>query len=111
MWPAIWVSQSEQLVMLFAKWRGSMAEPWAYSVSHGQFLLRLHRESPRSLFVWCKNCQRVSFASHWREAAVQLSVGSSGHVTLLDGQHLSVSCGAVFAAETEAFDVQLPAGA
>jgi len=108
MWPASWISDDQHLAMLFTKWRGSRAEAWAYNVSHGQFLLRLHRLASHSLFIWCKSCQYVSFASHWSDSAVQVA-SSSGQVVLSDHEYLSVSCGAVFAAETDGYDIQFPA--
>jgi hypothetical protein len=111
MWPAIWVSSEPEIHELLVRWHGSMAQAWAYSVSHGQFLLRLHRGAPRSLFVYCKACHQVRFESHWQDSAITLSAGPAHQFTLADREYLNVSCLAVFVAETENYDVQFPMGA
>ena len=106
MWPATWETEEERVRAQIAKWQGSMAEPWAYTVSHGQFLLRLHRQTPESLFIWCKNCRNVRFGSSWQKSDIQLEGTGSGAVSLTDDGNLNVSCASVHVTENDSYDVE-----
>jgi hypothetical protein len=93
----------EDISLLVRDWQGCRVEAWEYSVSHGQFLVRVHREDPNdifSLFLLCKNCYRVNFISHWINSNLEISIsqGELGTVWLLkDADNLSVTSGALFA--------------
>jgi hypothetical protein len=106
MWPAIWEAEGERIRELLEKWQGATAEAWGYTVSHGQFLLRLHRHSPKSLFVWCKDCRSVQFASSWQDSDVRLERNPGGVLLATDGENLNVSCASVHAVESEDYDVK-----
>ena len=106
MWPANWESEEERVQVLLEEWRGSMAEAWAYTVSHGQFLLRLHRQSEESLFVWFKNCRNVQFAPSWQASSVKLERNADGALLATDGGNLNVSCASIQVAENDGFDVE-----
>jgi hypothetical protein len=93
----------DEIALLISEWQGCRAQAWEYTVSHGQFLIRLRREddpNDLSLFLWCKNCHRVNFTSHWINSNLEVSTsqGEYGTVWLLkDTDNLSVSSGALFA--------------
>jgi hypothetical protein len=93
----------EEISLLICEWKGSRAQAWEYTVSHGQFLVRLHRDDDPddlSLFLWCKGCYRVNFTSHWVNSNLEISKsqGEYGTVWLLkDADNLSVSSSALFA--------------
>lgn len=106
MWPGNWESDEEEIEALLKRWQGSMAEAWAYTVSHGQFLLRLHRQSEESLFVWFKGCRSVQFAPSWQESNVKLESNPGGILLATDGGNLNVSCTSIHVAVTEGYDVE-----
>ena len=91
------------------RYQGAAAQPWEYSVSHSQFLLRIYREDDLkgltlvSFYLWMKDCDRVSFFGLWRGANIQIEErrGEYGPRFLVsDCEHVVVDCGAVFAAES-----------
>ena len=108
MWPKIWIQTNPGNQTLLQKWQGSVAEPWAYSVSHSQFLLRLHRNSQESLFVWCKGCSQVSFQEHWTSANLSVSGESDQELKVIDDPHLSIICSAAYVAETDEYNITFP---
>ena len=107
MWPQSWIKGREEVLRELRNWEGATAQGWAYSVSHSQFLVRLHREKDLkgtplvSLYLWLKNCDRVSFSDVWRGAniSIQEIKGQYGQEFIVtDEGRLHVQCGAVFAA-------------
>jgi hypothetical protein len=107
MWPSHWTENDDELNGLLHRWRGANAQAWEYSVSHGQLLIRLHREETNpipSAYILCKNCHSVHFESGWKGADMSFTVapGSYGPLyTFTDGKRLTVVCGAAFGAETD----------
>jgi hypothetical protein len=114
-WPFDWISDPDQVSALLQKWRGATAQGWAYSVSHGQLLIRVHWEEEPvklfSLFLYFKNCSRVAFDDTWRNFELKITEveGKFGpEIEATDASRLSVRCGGgPFAYETESF-LQLP---
>jgi len=97
-------------------WRGGMARAWAYSVSHSQLLIRVHREQTpvdiRSLFLYIKGCSRVSFLESWRNVSFTIKevAGDSGtEYEISDADRCIIRCGVrPVVCETESYDVKLP---
>ena len=94
------------------KWAGGVAQGWAYSVSHSQLLIRLFREegqqrSRTSLYLYLKDCNKVTFTDTWRDANITIEEipGRFGtEYILTDGDRFYVHCGVTpFAAESEEF--------
>jgi hypothetical protein len=114
-WHPNWISDPAQVSALLAKWRGATAQGWAYSVSHSQLLIRVHWERKPvdvfSLFLYFKNCSRVSFDDTWPNFDLKVTemAGKFGReVEATDADRLFVHCCAgPFAYETEAF-LKLP---
>jgi hypothetical protein len=107
MWPQSWIRGKTEVLRQLHGYQGATAQPWEYSVSHSQFVLRIHREEDLkglalvSFYLWMKNCDQVSFFGLWREANIQIEErqGKYGpRFVVSDGEHLVVDCGAVFAA-------------
>jgi hypothetical protein len=112
MWPQNWIEGKDEVLRELRRWEGATAQSWAYSVSHSQFLVRLYREeelkqaSPRSLYLYLKSCDRVSFTNLWHSAKIQIKEtnGKTGpKFVVSDGDRLFVQCGATFAAESGEF--------
>ena len=110
MWPREWISGVPAVRSELEKWEGCIAQGWAYSVSHSQLLIRLHREeeSPRtSLYLYLKDCYKVSFFDIWRD--VNITIGEQPgefetEYVLTDGDRFYTHCGAPpFVAESEEF--------
>ena len=115
MWLANLTRSDKELLGLIQRWKGSRVQPWEYSVSHGQLLVRFHRDGPSpipSFYLYCKDCHSVQFESHWVGADVHLSTSSGKYglqITVVDGDHLRVICGAVAGVESEEFiSIPLP---
>ena len=114
MWPEHWIKGLDVQKELH-RWKGtdSVAQGWAYSVSHSQLLVRIYRQqgsgspSRTSLYLYLKDCYRVSFHDIWRDVCVRIEekpgkFGSEFIVT--DGDRLFVHCGVCpFAAESSEF--------
>jgi hypothetical protein len=113
MWPQSWIKGKEDVLRELKHWEGAKAQAWAYSVSHGQFLVRLYREeghqkheSPSSLYMYLKVCDRVEFDSLWRDAHIHIDEKKGEHgpeFIVSDGNRLSITCGAVFATVSQEF--------
>jgi hypothetical protein len=113
MWPQSWITKKDDVARALSAWDGAMAEPWEYSVSHKQFLLRLHHlgnSAAGSLFVFCKACDDVAFKSSWHGARVVLGEKKGQlrpEFQLTDGERLNVRAGAIFAASSPDYHVSL----
>lgn len=109
MWLGRVTEDEKGLAQLLERWRGSKGQPWEYSVSHGQLLVRFFREGSNSIssfYLYCKNCHSVQFQDHWVNADVRVSTSRGRHgplVTIVDGNSLRVVCGAAFGVESEEF--------
>jgi hypothetical protein len=113
MWPEHWIEGIENVQLELRRWKGAVGQGWAYSVSHSQLLVRVYREeaggtrSPTSLWLYLKDCYRVSFQDLWRGADIQIEQrpGKYGpEFIVTDGDRLFVHCGVrPFAAESLEF--------
>src|SRR5260221_3842881 len=115
MWFANLTRSDRELLDLIQRWKGSRVQAWEYSVSHGQLLVRFHREGSNpipSLYLYCKNCHSVQFESHWVGADVRFSTSPGKYgpqITVVDGNHLHVVCGYVGGVESEEYiSIPLP---
>jgi len=109
MWPSKWTKTAEELAKLLEHWDGAKAEVWEYSSHHGQLLIRFFREgthASHSLYLLCKDCRTVHFQAYWLNMQVRVNLksesGTSAHF-VSDGDRLRVECGAVSAAQSDAF--------
>lgn len=104
MWPSVWFPVESEFLPLMDRCQGLIGQPWAYSTSHGQFLVRFYREGSESgIYLYCKDCDALRFDSSWREARPTLHFvqGPTGHrIEIQDGERLKVSCGSAFLAES-----------
>jgi hypothetical protein len=112
MWPHDWITGTEAVSLELEKWRGGVAQGWEFSVSHSQLLVRLSREegsqrSRTSLYLYLKDCYRVSFDDAWRDVHIQIKEqeGEFGtEYVLTDSDRFYTHCGVTpFAAESETF--------
>ena len=115
MWPEQWIEGLADVQKELHRWEGadSVAQGWAYSVSHSQLLVRIYRQqgvgspSPTSLWLYLKDCYRVSFHDLWRDVRVRIEErpGKFGpEFIVTDGDRLFVHCGVrPFAAESSEF--------
>jgi hypothetical protein len=111
-WPKEWIRGRDDVLRELKLWEGANAQGWAYTISHAQFLVRLHREEdlkrspPRSFYLYLKDCHRVSFSGSWLGANIQIEEkkGKFGpEYFVSDGERLFIHCGYVFAAESSQF--------
>ena len=114
-WPEHWISGLADVQKELHRWESadSVAQAWAYSVSHSQMLVRIYRQqgtgspSPTSLYLYLKDCHRVSFHDLWRDIRVRVEEqrGKYGpEFIVTDGDRLFVHCGVrPFAAESPVF--------
>lgn len=77
MWPQEWKRGTHEVSSELKKWAGGVAQGWAYSVSHSQLLIRLFREegqqrSRTSLYLYLKDCNKVTFTDTWRDANITI---------------------------------------
>ena len=104
MWPSKWIRIETESPELLAQCRGLRGEPWSYSTSHSQMLVRFYHDgSLAGIYLWCKSCDLVHFESSWLDAdvRVEISQGRYGLVyTITDGERLRIVCGAAFLAES-----------
>ena len=115
MWPEHWISGLADVQNELHRWEvaDSVAQGWAYSVSHSQLLVRIYQQhgsdspSPSSLWLYLKDCYRVSFHDIWRDVHVRIEErpGKFGpEFIVTDGDRLFVHCGVrPFAAESSEF--------
>ena len=112
MWPQEWISDTASVSLELEKWRGGVAQAWGYSVSHSQLLIRVFREegsqrSRTSLYLYLKDCYKVSFEDGWRDVQIKIEeqAGKFGtEYILTDGDRFYAHCGVTpFAAESEEF--------
>jgi hypothetical protein len=115
MWPDHWIEGLADVQKELHRWEGadSVAQGWAYSVSHSQLLVRFYRQqgvgspSATSLWLYLKDCHRVSFHDIWRDVRVRIEErpGKFGpEFIVTDGDRLFVHCGVrPFAAESSEF--------
>ena len=103
-----WTGEFELMKEMLARWRGARAEPIAYTVSHGIFILGLFpspRTSNRVGYIECKDCQVIQlYQTHWENADIGISVTSHrlGRVhTITDPGRLHLVCYAAFVTEVE----------
>jgi hypothetical protein len=84
-------------------WRGSGAQVWDYSVSHGVLRIKLQRPGADSCAVlMLKNCERVSFTAWWDgfDPTIETAEDFDGERVLVrDADRLNVDCGAAFLSE------------
>jgi hypothetical protein len=115
MWPEHWISGLEAVQKELHRWEGadSVAQGWLYSVSHSQLLIRIYRQqgtgspSATSLYLYLKDCRRVSFHDLWRDVRIRIE-GQPGkfgpEFIVTDGDRLFVHCGVrPFSAESSDF--------
>ena len=111
MWPSKWLKIHDEGAELFTRCRGLRAEPWSFSTSHGQMLVRFYRpKSESGIYLYCKICEYVQFISLWDDAdpKVETSQGQYGKIyTITDGDRLRIVCGAALIAEWPHF-VRIP---
>ena len=115
MWPEHWISGLADVQKELHRWEvaDSVAQGWSYSVSHSQLLVRIYQQpgsgspSPTSLWLYMKDCHRVSFHDIWRDVRVRIEErpGKFGpEFIVTDGDRLCVHCGVrPFAAESSEF--------
>ncbi len=115
MWPKHWISGLVDVQRELRKWEGadSVAQGWVYSVSHSQLLIRIYRQqgagspSPTSLYLYLKDCYRVSFHDLWRDVHIKIEERPGKfdpEFFISDGDRLLVHCGVrPFAAESSEF--------
>jgi hypothetical protein len=116
MWPDNWIADASKVDAMLKAWRGGMAQAWAYSVSHSQLLIRVHREKNpvevRSLFIYIKGCMQISFQSSWRDVAFvikEIGAGSGSEYEVSDADRCIIRCSVrPFVCEMEGYDVKLP---
>ena len=111
MWPSNWLSIEKEGAELFARCRGLQAQPWSYSVSHGQLLIRFYTPSKiAGIYLYCKICEIVQFVKYWEDASPKIDISQGRHgkiYTVTDGNRLRIVCGAAFIAECPEF-VRIP---
>ncbi len=104
MWPEHWISGLADVQKELHRWEvaDSVAQGWAYSVSHSQLLVRIYQQhgsggpSPTSLWLYLKDCYRVSFHDIWRDVCIRIEErpGKFGpEFIITDGDRLFVHCG------------------
>ena len=107
MWPSKWLTIQDDGAELFTRCRGLQAQPWSYSVSHGQLLIRFYAPSEiAGIYLYCKVCDNVQFVKYWKNAnpKVETSQGRHGKIyTITDGDRLRIVCGVAFIAECAEF--------
>jgi hypothetical protein len=104
MWPTNWLRIESEFPELLTQCRGLRGEPWSYSTSHSQMLVRFYRDgSLAGIYLYCKNCESVQFRTSWLDANVRVEIleGPHGPVyTITDGDRLHIVCGAAFLAQS-----------
>jgi len=112
MWPKHWISGMGDVQKELHRWKGADGQAWGYSVSHSQLLIRIFREqenkrSRTSLYLYLKDCYRVSFNDSWRDVDIQIQEepGKFGpEFIIADSDRLFVHCGVhPFSAESPNF--------
>jgi len=115
MWPEHWIEGIADVQRELYLWEGpdSVARVWSYSVAHSQLLVRIYRQqrvgspSPTSLYLYLKECYRVSFHDIWRDLRVRIEdrAGKFGpEFIVTDGDRFFVHCGVrPFATESSEF--------
>ena len=101
-----WTTNAEELDSLVERWRGARAESWAYTVSHGVFILALHRP-PRTAYIQFKDCQAIHLhRTSWESADISISrvPHRLGVVhTVTDPGNFHLVCWAAFGIESDHF--------
>ena len=103
-----WIGDIKTITEILTRWRGSRAEPIAYTSSHGVFVLALFPSpstSTRVAYVQCKDCQVIQlYQTRWETADIGITVVPHrlGEVhTITDPGRLHVVCFAVFVTEVD----------
>lgn len=100
----VWISDLADVRKALRRWQGadSVAQAWAYLVSHSQLAVRIYRRhengspSPASLYLLLKDCHQVSFRDSWRDVDIRIEErpGKFGlEFMVTDGDRFSVHCG------------------
>jgi hypothetical protein len=98
-----WIALKERPAVFEEKCEGRNGQVWAYTVSHGQLLVRFYDDesaSKQAIYLRCKDVGSVSFRKHWHKARpeVQISEDDNGEpvVAISDGENLTIECGFAF---------------
>ena len=102
-----WIALDNQVEEFRQKCKGRNGQAWAYTVSHGQLLIRYYDDqTTSSVYLRCKDIASVSFRKHWNYSLpdVHFSDGEYGpEITISDGENLMINCGFAFWVQSDEF--------